>query len=93
MHPGLYPVGMTVVGFGERESDEPHCVDRPHPGQGLCCPPDHKRVREVQQQTRQSLRGRDHCGKGRKVTPRTNTLRRGGGQRPVQGAPQLAYRL
>ncbi len=73
MHPGLKPVGLIVVGLGNRAIDKPHGGHRPHPGQGLCRLPGHSRALDVQQQSHQRFRSRN-ISEGSKVTPGTNTF-------------------
>jgi hypothetical protein len=93
IHPSLHPVGMAVVGLGERQSDESHRCQRPHPGQGLCRLSSHCRVFDVQQQCQQHFRCHRDSSKGSKVTPGTNTLRRRRGQGPTQSHLQPDHRV
>ncbi len=88
MHPGLHPVSLVVVSLGNRESDEPYGGHRPHPGQGLCRLPGHRRVFDIQQQSHQHFRSFRNISKGSKVTPGTNTLRPRRRRRLSQGVLQ-----
>ncbi|MFJ3638074.1 hypothetical protein [Streptomyces sp. NPDC090112] len=75
MHPGLQPVGLIVVTLGNRESDKPYGGHHPHPGQGLCPLPGHRRVFHIEQQSHQRFRSLRNISEGSKTTPGTNTLR------------------